>query len=38
VNKRGRNTKNKKKKKKKKELGLGFNKGDLRNTKKKSSD
>jgi hypothetical protein len=37
VNKRGRNTK-KKKKKKKKELGLGFNKGDLRNTKKKSSD
>jgi hypothetical protein len=36
VNKRGRNTK--KKKKKKKELGLGFNKGDLRNTKKKSSD
>jgi hypothetical protein len=34
VNKRGRNTK----KKKKKELGLGFNKGDLRNTKKKSSD
>jgi hypothetical protein len=38
VNKRGRAEIRRRRRRRKKELGLGFNKGDLRNTKKKSSD